>query len=176
MYEASSFDKDLREEISLRDYGTNNWINMNQNLFSYMKIEKILMFLMLTLIILVAAFNLVGMLTMVIMEKRTEIGILRSMGASSRGVMSIFMLEGTAIGVVGTFSGLVVGYIACEILDRFKLDLPGDVYFIKTLPVLVQWQDLTLVCASSILICFLATVYPSWEASRMVPVDAIRNA
>lgn len=175
MYEATSFDKDLREEISLRDYGTNNWINMNQNLFSYMKIEKILMFLMLTLIILVAAFNLVGMLTMVIMEKRTEIGILRSMGASSRGIMSIFMIEGTAIGITGTLGGLAVGYIACEILDRIKLDLPGDVYFIKTLPVLVQWQDLSLVCASSILICFLATIYPSWEASRMVPVDAIRN-
>jgi lipoprotein-releasing system permease protein len=175
MYEAASFDKKLREDISLRDYGTNNWINMNQNLFSYMKIEKILMFLMLTLIILVAAFNLVGMLTMVIMEKRTEIGILRSMGASSRGIMSIFMLEGTAIGFAGTLGGLVVGYIACVILDRIKLDLPGDVYFIKTLPVLVQWQDLVLVCASSIAICFLATVYPSWEASRMVPVDAIRN-
>jgi lipoprotein-releasing system permease protein len=175
MYQATRFDARLREDISLTDYGTNNWINMNQNLFSYMKIEKILMFLMLTLIILVAAFNLVGMLTMVIMEKRTEIGILRSMGASSRGVMSIFMLEGTAIGVFGTLGGLIVGYIACVILDRIKLDLPGDVYFIKTLPVLVQWPDLVLVCASSILICFLATVYPSWEASRMAPVDAIRN-
>jgi lipoprotein-releasing system permease protein len=175
MYNATKFDADLREDMSLQEYGTNNWINMNQNLFSYMKIEKILMFLMLTLIILVAAFNLVGMLTMVIMEKRTEIGILRSMGASSRGVMSIFMLEGTAIGLAGTLAGLIAGYVACEILDRIQLDLPGDVYFIKTLPVLVQWQDLVLVCASSIAICFLATVYPSWEASRMVPVDAIRN-
>ena len=175
MYQAATFDKKLREDISLKDWGTNNWINMNQNLFSYMKIEKILMFLMLTLIILVAAFNLVGMLTMVIMEKRTEIGILRSMGASSRGIMSIFMLEGTAIGVTGTLAGLIVGYLACVILDRIQLDLPGDVYFIKTLPVLVQWPDLALVCGSSIAICFLATVYPSWEASRMVPVDAIRN-
>lgn len=175
MYQAAEFDQRLRDDISLSDYGTNNWINMNQNLFSYMKIEKILMFLMLTLIILVAAFNLVGMLTMVIMEKRTEIGILRSMGASSRGIMSIFMLEGTAIGFFGTLGGLVVGYVACVILDRIKLDLPGDVYFIKTLPVLVQWPDLVLVCSSSILICFLATLYPSWEASRMVPVDAIRN-
>jgi lipoprotein-releasing system permease protein len=175
MYHALEFDKRLREEIDLSEYGTNNWINMNQNLFSYMKIEKILMFLMLTLIILVAAFNLVGMLTMVIMEKRTEIGILRSMGASSRGIMSIFMFEGTSIGVFGTVGGLIVGYIACVVLDRVKLDLPGDVYFIKTLPVLVQWPDLVLVCASSILICFLATLYPSWEASRMVPVDAIRN-
>lgn len=175
MYRATQFDAELLEDLPRQDYGTNNWINMNQNLFSYMKIEKILMFLMLTLVILVAAFNLVGMLTMVIMEKRTEIGILRSMGASSRGIMSIFMLEGTAIGVAGTIGGLVAGYVACLVLDRVQLDLPGDVYFIKTLPVLVQWPDLVLVCASSILICFLATVYPSWEASRMVPVDAIRD-
>ncbi len=175
MFDAASFDQRVRAELSLRDYGTNNWINMNANLFSYMKIEKILMFLMLTLIILVAAFNLVGMLTMVIMEKRREIGILRSMGASGRGVMSVFMLEGTAIGVLGTVGGLAVGYVAVKILDRIELGLPGDVYFIKTLPVLVQWQDLVMVCVSSILICFLATLYPSWEASRMAPVDAIRE-
>lgn len=175
MYDAESFDQRIRADLSLRDYGTNNWINMNANLFSYMKIEKILMFLMLTLIILVAAFNLVGMLTMVIMEKRREIGILRSMGASGRGVMSVFMLEGTAIGVLGTLGGLVTGYITCLILDRIELGLPGDVYFIKTLPVLVHWQDLALVCVSSILICFIATIYPSWEASRMSPVEAIRE-
>jgi lipoprotein-releasing system permease protein len=140
-----------------------------------MKIEKILMFLMLTLIILVAAFNLVGMLTMVIMEKRREIGILRSMGASGRGVMSVFMLEGTSIGVVGTLGGLATGLVACFVLDRIRLDLPGDVYFIKTLPVLVQWQDLVLIAISSVVICFLATVYPSWEASRLTPVEAIRD-
>ena len=148
---------------------------MNRNLFSYMKIEKILMFLMLTLIILVAAFNLVGMLTMVIMEKRKEIGILKAMGAPNRGVMSIFMMEGTVIGILGTVGGLVAGFAACRILDRVKLDLPGDVYFIKTLPVLVQWADLAAVCASAIVICFLATVYPSWEASKLLPADAIRG-
>jgi lipoprotein-releasing system permease protein len=175
MYHAREFDARMRAELSMSDYGTNNWINMNANLFSYMKIEKILMFLMLTLIILVAAFNLVGMLTMVIMEKRREIGILRSIGASGRGVMAVFMLEGTAIGILGTLGGLVTGYVACVVLDRIQLGLPGDVYFIKTLPVLVQWQDLTLVCLSSVLICFLATIYPSWEASRMVPVEAIRD-
>lgn len=175
MYRAQAVDLRIQDEFPMHLYGTNNWILMNQNLFSYMKIEKILMFLMLTLIILVAAFNLVGMLTMVIMEKRTEIGILRSMGAPGGGIMRIFMLEGTAIGFLGTFGGLVAGYVACVILDRVNLNLPGDVYFIKTLPVLVQWGDLGLVCASSILICFLATVYPSWEASRMLPVDAIKN-
>lgn len=176
MYLARDVDGRLQAKLPMQDYGTNNWINMNQNLFSYMKIEKILMFLMLTLITLVAAFNLVGMLTMVIMEKRREIGVLRSMGASGRGVMAIFMLEGTSIGVLGTACGLVVGYAICLILDRVKLDLPGDVYFIKTLPVLVQWPDMVLVGVSAILICFLATIYPSWEASRMIPVEAIRDA
>jgi lipoprotein-releasing system permease protein len=175
MYTARQFDGRLQSELAMQDYGTNNWINMNQNLFSYMKIEKILMFLMLTLITLVAAFNLVGMLTMVIMEKRREIGVLRSMGASGRGVMSIFMLEGTSIGIMGTAGGLLVGYLVCVILDRIKLDLPGDVYFIKTLPVLVQWTDLALVGVVAVTICFLATIYPSWEASRMIPVNAIRD-
>jgi len=168
-------DGELQAVISSRDYGTNNWIHMNQNLFSYMKIEKILMFLMLTLITLVAAFNLVGMLTMVIMEKRREIGILRSMGTPGRGVMSIFMIEGTTIGIFGTLGGLITGFIACQILDRVGLELPGDVYFIKTLPVLVQWGDLALVTGTSVFICFLATIYPSWEASRMLPVDALRD-
>ncbi len=175
MYRAEAFDQRLQNVLSTRDYGTNNWIQLNQNLFSYMKIEKTLMFLMLTLIILVAAFNLVGMLTMVIMEKRREIGILRSMGASGRGVMSVFMVEGTAIGVLGTLGGLVTGLVACYVLDRIRLDLPGDVYFIKTLPVLVHWQDLALIGLSSVVICFLATVYPSWEASRLTPVEAIRD-
>lgn len=175
LYRAEAVDQKIQTIVSMKDYGTNNWINLNANLFSYMKIEKLLMFLMLTLIILVAAFNLVGMLTMVIMEKRREIGILRSMGASGRGVMSIFMLEGTAIGVMGTVGGLVTGLIACAVLDRVGLELPGDVYFIKTLPVLVQWGDLAIISGISVVICFLATVYPSWEASRLYPVDAIRD-
>jgi len=175
IFQAQDVDRDIRDVVSLKNYGTNNWINMNQNLFSYMKIEKILMFLMLTLIILVAAFNLVGMLTMVIMEKRKEIGILKAMGTPPRGVMSIFMLEGTVIGILGTFGGLVTGWVACLILDRIDLKLPGDVYFIKTLPVLVHWEDLVIVCASAILICFLATIYPSWEASKLLPVEAIRG-
>jgi lipoprotein-releasing system permease protein len=175
IYKAQQVDDDLQQVLPLQDYGTNNWINMNKNLFSYMKIEKILMFLMLTMIIMVAAFNLVGMLTMVIMEKRREIGILKSMGTSSGGVMSIFMIEGTVIGVIGTLSGLVAGWIICFILDRIKLNLPGDVYFVKTLPVLVKGGDLLIICMSAIMICFLATIYPSWEASKLLPIEAVRN-
>jgi lipoprotein-releasing system permease protein len=155
-------------------FGMNNWIRMNRNLFSYIKVEKILMFLLLTLIILIAAFNLVGMLTMVIMEKRSEIGILRSMGASSRGIMSVFMMEGTIIGALGTALGVAAGLGICALLSVIKLDLPADVYFINTLPVVVRTGDVLMVSAAALVISFAATMYPSWEACNMSPLDAIR--
>jgi lipoprotein-releasing system permease protein len=174
IYEAAGVDEEIQELLQSYVYGTNNWILMNKNLFSYIKVEKILMFLLLTLIILVAAFNLVGMLTMVIMEKRKEIGILRSMGASSRGIMSIFMIEGTMIGAVGTVMGVVVGLVVCAVLREINIDLPPDVYFINTLPVVVQGFDVAMVCIASLGIAFAATLYPSWEACRLAPLDVIR--
>jgi lipoprotein-releasing system permease protein len=174
IYSADKVDARIMDRLGSVAYGTNNWIQMNRNLFSYIKVEKILMFLLLTLIILVAAFNLVAMLTMVIMEKRNEIGILRSMGASSRGVMSIFMFQGTFIGASGTALGVVAGLLICAVLKEIKIDLPPDVYFINTLPVLVSWVDIVTVSLASLAICFAATIYPSWEACRMPPLDAIR--
>ncbi len=174
IYMAAEVDEQIHDMLQTYVYGTNNWINMNRNLFSYIKVEKILMFLLLTLIILVAAFNLVGMLTMVIMEKRSEIGILRSMGASSRGIMSIFMIEGTLIGSIGTVMGVAAGLAICAILGTIEIDLPQDVYFINTLPVLVEKLDVLLVSLASLVISFAATIYPSWEACRLLPLDAIR--
>lgn len=173
IYQADAVDEAIQDIVPYI-YGTNNWIQLNRNLFSYIKVEKILMFLLLTLIILVAAFNLVGMLTMVIMEKRSEIGILRSMGASSRGIMSIFMIEGTMIGAVGTIMGAVAGLVICAILREVEIDLPADVYFINTLPVVVQAFDVLMVSLASLFISFAATVYPSWEACRLLPLDVIR--
>ena len=175
IWEAARIDKRIATRLEgLGYFGTNNWIRLNSNLFSYIKVEKILMFLLLTLIILIAAFNLVGMLTMVIMEKRSEIGILRSMGASSRGIMSIFMVEGTIIGMAGTSGGVAVGLSACAVLSAVRLDLPPDVYFINTLPVLVRWADVALVSIASLTISFVATLYPSWEACNLPPLDAIK--
>ncbi len=174
IYKAGQIDQDIEEKLQSYVYSTNNWIRMNSSLFSYIKVEKILMFLLLGLIILIAAFNLVGMLTMVIMEKRSEIGILRSMGASSRGIMSIFMVEGTIIGIVGTILGVVLGLIACAILSVVRIDLPADIYFINTLPVSIQCLDVVLVSIASVVISFAATIYPSWEACKMPPLDAIR--
>lgn len=174
MYRADKVDATIMHLLTSPVYSTNNWIQLNRNLFSYIKVEKILMFLLLTLIILIAAFNLIAMLTMVIMEKRNEIGILRSMGASSRGVMSIFMIQGTFIGAVGTALGVIAGLIICTVIREVHIDLPADVYFINTLPVLVKWLDVALVSLAALMICFVATVYPSWEACRMHPLDAIR--
>ncbi len=174
IYRADEIDREIQDLLPYNQYGTNNWIRMNRNLFSYIKVEKILMFLLLTLIILIAAFNLIGMLTMVIMEKRSEIGILRSMGASSGSVMSIFMVQGTLIGAFGTALGVVAGLSVCALLKEIEIDLPADVYFINTLPVLVQGVDILLVSGASMMISFLATIYPSWEACRMPPLDAIR--
>jgi len=174
IYQAGRIDEEIQDRLQSYVYGTNNWILMNKNLFSYIKVEKILMFLLLTLIILVAAFNLVGMLTMVIMEKRKEIGILRSMGASSRGIMSIFMIEGTLIGAMGTVMGVIVGLVVCAILKEINIDLPPDVYFINKLPVVVQGLDVLLVSLASLGIAFAATIYPSWEACRLAPLDVIR--
>jgi lipoprotein-releasing system permease protein len=114
------------------------------------------------------------MLTMVIMEKRSEIGILRSMGASSKGIMSIFMVEGTIIGTMGTVLGVGVGLGICALLSAVKLDLPADVYFINTLPVAVRTADILMVSGAALLISFAATLYPSWEACNMSPLDAIR--
>lgn len=174
IYKADRVDLEIQETLQSYKYGTNNWINMNRNLFSYIKVEKLLMFLLLTLIILVAAFNLVAMLTMVIMEKRSEIGILRSMGASSGGIMSIFMIEGTIIGFIGTVLGVIAGLVVTAILKQVNLDLPPDVYFISTLPVVVNSSDVLMISLASLGISFFATVYPSWEACHVLPLDAIQ--
>ena len=174
IWQAGRVDEEIQGSLQSYVYGTNNWIRMNSNLFSYIKVEKILMFLLLTLIILIAAFNLIGMLTMVIMEKRSEIGILRSMGASSGGVVSIFMIQGTLIGAFGTALGLAGGLSVCAALSKWSIDLPPDVYFINTLPVLVKGLDVLLVCSASMFISFAATLYPSWEACKMLPLDAIK--
>jgi lipoprotein-releasing system permease protein len=153
----------------------NDWIHMNRNLFTWMRTEKKVMFIILTLIIVVAAFNIASTLIMIVMERTRDIGILKSMGATSKAVMRIFMLQGLIIGIIGTAIGVVAGIVLARIVDAYKLiELPGDVYFIDTVPVQLRLGDVTLVAAVAILICFAATVYPAWQASRLIPVEAIR--
>ena len=152
-----------------------DWIMQNRNLFTALKLEKVVTFIVLVLIVLVAAFNIVGMLTMIVMRKTREIGILKTIGAAPGAVTRIFVYAGLLIGGLGTVSGAVFGFVASLLLNRYRfVTLPGDVYFIKNLPVEMQFQDFALVCVSAIVITFVATVYPAYRAAKLEPVEAIR--
>jgi lipoprotein-releasing system permease protein len=157
-------------------YTLRDWKRMNEGLFSALKLEKMGMALVLALIVLVAAFNIVSTLTMVVADKTREIGILRSMGLTSRRVLRTFMLQGLIIGVAGTLLGLFGGLALAWAIDYFGLiSLPGDVYLISQIPVILNPLDVTLIVVVSILISFTATIYPSLQAARLTPVEAIRH-
>jgi len=152
------------------------WNDMHKNLFSMMKLEKWMMFVMLSLIVLVAAFNIVSVLTMVTMERRREIGILKALGADPASIRRIFVREGLLLGATGTMLGALLGILVCWIQLRFKvLSLPPDVYFISTFPVDLRWHDIAMVVGSALLISLLATLYPAWRASGLHPVEVIRH-
>lgn len=152
-----------------------NWIQMNYSLFSALKLEKIAMFIILTLIILVAAFGIASTLFMMVMRKTKEIAILKSMGATRQSIMQIFVMDGLLIGALGTTLGLLLGVILCGLLERYEfIKLPRDVYLISTLPVKVHTLDVVYIVGAAMLISFLATLYPAWQASRLDPVEAIR--
>jgi lipoprotein-releasing system permease protein len=156
-------------------YRTTNWIDLNSNLFAALKLEKVFMFVILTLIVIVAAFNIISTLIMMVVKKTREIGILKSMGATSRTIMAIFMLDGIVIGVIGTALGAVGGFVISWLLGKYHLiSLPADVYFLDTLPVHMEVSDFVTVCAAAVLISFLATIYPALRAAKLTPVDAIR--
>jgi len=175
MHRAPEIGDRLAERLGSPPYRANNWIELNRNLFSWMQTEKEVMFLILALIVLVAAFNIASTLIMRVMEKTREIGVLKSMGVDRGGVMGIFVCEGMYIGVVGTAVGLALGLGVAIALDRwYPLRLPGDVYFIETLPVRVEALDVALVTVAALAISLAATLYPSWHASRLDPVEAIR--
>lgn len=174
VYQADQVAKRMMEKFPY-PYWIRDWKQMNRNLFSALKLEKITMAIILTLIILVAAFNIVSTLIMVVMEKTKDIAILKSMGATSRSILRIFVLEGLIIGVVGTLLGLLGGLTLCELLKRYQfIKLPSDVYYISTLPVRMEPLDIVLVCCAAVAICFVATFYPSWQAARLNPAEALR--
>jgi lipoprotein-releasing system permease protein len=156
-------------------FWTKDWMQMNRSLFAALKLERTVMFVILVLIVLVAAFGIVSTLIMVVMEKNKDVAILKSMGATARSIMRIFILEGLIIGVVGTVLGLIGGYILCSILATYQfISLPRDVYYISHLPVKVDGVDFFLIALAAVGISFLATLYPSWQASRLDPAEALR--
>ena len=148
---------------------------MNRSLFAALKLEKWAMSVILIMIVLVGALNIISTLVMVVMEKTKDVAILRAMGASAKSIMSIFILQGLLVGLLGTLVGLASGLGICHLLAKYKfISLPSDVYYISTLPVRVESGDVIFVALAAVGISFLATIYPSWYASRLNPVEAIR--
>lgn len=153
-----------------------DWIRKNKNLFAALKLEKWVMFIILTLIILVAAFNIASTLIMMVMGKIKDIAILKAMGATEKSILKIFVFKGMVIGTVGTMLGLCLGYVLCSVLAHVNIhELTGDIYYITTqLPVKLELLDVLVIVSAALMICFLATLYPSRQASRLNPVEAIR--
>ena len=156
-------------------YRAKDWAEMNRNLFSALKLEKLAMAIILTFIVLVACFNILSTLIMLVLEKTKEIAILKSMGARDASVMKIFVLEGLAIGAIGTAMGLLLGLASCSFIERYGLQLDPDVYYISNLPVNVDPAQFVAVAFISLALSYLATLYPAIKASKLSPVDGLRE-
>ena len=175
---ATELGQSLGPKFEVRD-----WTRTNRNWFAAVQVEKRLMFIILTLIVAVAAFNLVSTLVMTVTDKRADIAILRTLGATPRSVMGIFMIQGAASGVIGTLGGTLLGLVVAYHIDvivpaieralHFSF-LPSSVYLISRMPSDPQQGDIVPIALISLLLAFLATIYPSWSASRLQPAEALR--
>lgn len=179
IYKARHIGTQIAEELNRKyaegSYWARDWMQMNKNLFSALRLEKTVMFIILALIVLVAAFNIASSLIMMVMEKTRDIAILKAMGATDRSIGKIFVFKGMAIGTSGTVLGCALGFFLCALLKRYEfVKLPGDVYYITTLPVLLNGQDVAIIAAGAMVICFLATLYPARQAAGLDPVEALR--
>ena len=175
IYNAGEVSKKIMSALGF-PYWARDWMQMNKNLFTALKLEKTVMFVILTLIVLVAAFNIAGTLIMMVMEKTRDIAILKAMGARDKSIRKIFVFKGMIIGSVGTVLGVVFGSVHCTLLKHYKIiELTGDIYyFTTTLPVRLEALDVFLIVTATMAICFLATLYPARQASKLNPVEAIR--
>ncbi|MCK5695386.1 MAG: lipoprotein-releasing ABC transporter permease subunit [Desulfobacula sp.] len=166
--------KDNLSDILSYPFYLRDWMDINKSLFSALKLEKTAMFIILTLIILVAAFNIASALIMMVMEKTKDIAVLKAMGATNKTIRRIFILKGMIIGLLGTFIGTISGIVICFILKRYDFIQLPDAYPFSTLPVQLEYFDVLAIAVSAIIICFFSTLYPSYKASKMDPVEALR--
>ena len=157
-------------------YYSENWIEKNRILFRWMKLEKWAAFIVLSLIVLVAAFNIVSSLIMMVMDKTKEVGILKSMGATNKSIARIFVYQGAFVGICGTLMGSIMGTGLCLIQDKYRiLSFPADIYFISALPMDLQIRDVVIITVVALFLCWLSSYYPARKAAELVPVDAIRS-
>jgi lipoprotein-releasing system permease protein len=174
VYQAQAVAQELEARLGF-PYTARDWTEINRNLFAALSLEKTVYFIVLLLIVLVAAFNIVATLIMVVMEKRKDIAVLKSMGAPGRAISRIFIYKGLVIGVIGTLLGTLFGWLGCWLLDRYEfIELPKDVFYVSTLPVKIYLENFLVVGVSSMLICLVATIYPARQAARLAPVEVIR--
>lgn len=175
IHKASDIAKGIRFKLGY-PFRALDWMSMNRNIFTALRLEKIVTFIVLVLIVLVAAFGIIGILVMMVMRKTKEIGILTAMGTKKKSIIRIFILTGFMIGVIGTILGTFFGSVSSLLLDKYRIiNLPGDVYFIKNLPVQVELNDILLVVSVTLIVSLLATIYPAYKAASLTPVEAIRN-
>jgi lipoprotein-releasing system permease protein len=173
-YLAPEVARDLNDELGI-PYWAQSWTEIHRNVFEALQLEKTVYFLVLLLIILVSAFTIVSTLYMVVMEKRRDIAVLKTMGANDRSIALVFVAKGLLIGLLGTGLGALLGYVACLGLDRYEfIDLPEGVFYVSTLPVRIVASNFILVSAASVVICLGACLFPAWKAVRVVPVDVLR--
>ncbi|HUV50313.1 MAG TPA: lipoprotein-releasing ABC transporter permease subunit [Anaerolineae bacterium] len=172
---AENIAANLNRKYKTGSYWARDWMQMNRNLFSALKLEKKAMFIILTLIVLVAAFNIASSLIMMVMEKTKDIAILKAMGATDKSIRRIFVFKGMIVGLAGTVLGMCLGLAGCILLEHYKfIKLPGDVYYFTTLPVKLEALDVFVIVSAAMIICYLATLYPARQASKLNPVEAIR--
>jgi len=175
LYLAENMRNKLSQELGL-NYNIRTWMEVNQNFFAALQLEKFTMFIILTLIILVAAFNIASTLIVMAVEKTKDIGILKALGMTSRSVRKIFTFEGLIIGGSGTFLGSLLGLTLCALLKKYHfIKLPADIYYLDHLPVSIElWPDIVLIVVSAMAITLVSTVYPAAKAAGLKPVEALR--
>jgi len=174
IYNVKAIGAELKGRLD-SNLGVYDWMVMNRNLFSALKLEKLVMGIMLTLIILVAAFNVLSSLIMMVMRKRKDIGVLRTLGVSERGIMKIFIYQGMIIGLLGTVLGTLTGVTVSLLLKKYQfIKLAGDIYYIDYIPVELKLLDIGMIIGVSLLLSFISTIYPARQAAKMDPVDAVR--
>jgi lipoprotein-releasing system permease protein len=175
MMRAPQFAERIEQELGYPRFYANDWISLNSQLFEWIQMEKALMFLLLLFLVLIASFNVVAILTMMVRDRARDIGILMSLGASNRKLTRIFVRLGMVIGVVGTVVGSGAGLMVVILLDQLGFPLPGDVLFVDTLPVHAKVGDFALVASATLFLTFLATLLPAWLATRYTPVEVLRH-